>query len=152
MSELIERVLSRGDVFSSRLRIIDTNGVVHRVLVVGDRFLDDDGNLLGTTGFYIDVTETFEADVQQSVTEAVAEVDRRRGVIHEAMGIIRMTYGVTSEQAFDVLKWRSQETNVKLRTIADQFVRTLVERPLALGIRTDVDHVLLTAHERTQGR
>ena len=33
------------------------------------------------------------------------------------------TYGVSAERAFEVLAWRSKETNVKLRHIAEQFVR-----------------------------
>ncbi|HYO03336.1 MAG TPA: ANTAR domain-containing protein [Mycobacterium sp.] len=103
--------------------------------------------VVGTTGFYIDVTEAFEADVQQSVTEVVAAVEERRAAIHAAIGIIRMVYGVSAERAFEVLTWRSQQTNVKLRIIAKQFVERLSRQPLATDVRAYVDHPLITAHE-----
>jgi hypothetical protein len=77
----------------------------------------------------------------------VVVVEERRALIHEAIGIIRLTYGVSAERAFEVLTWRSQQTNVKLRTIAKQFVEQLVDQPLAPHVRRHIDHVLLTAHE-----
>ena len=104
--------------------------------------------MLGANGFYVDITETFEADMQRSVSEAVAEVEVRRAVIHEAIGIIRIFYGVSSERAFEVLRWRSQESNVKLRTLAELFVRELASEPLDGEARARVDHLLLTLHER----
>lgn len=148
VSEIIEQVLRHGAAFSSRHRIIDTAGNVHVVVVVGYQLVDAAGQVIGTSGFYIDVTDAFQEDMQKSVTEAVAEVEERRAVIHEAIGIIRMAYGVSAERAFEVLTWRSQQTNVKLRRIAEQFVRELAEKPLDAGVRAHIDHVLLTAHER----
>ncbi len=148
VSEIIEQVLRHGAAFSSRHRIIDTAGNVHVVVVVGYQLVDASDQVIGTSGFYIDVTDAFQEDMQKSVTEAVAEVEERRAVIHEAIGIIRMAYGVSAERAFEVLTWRSQQTNVKLRRIAEQFVRELAEEPLDAGVRAHIDHVLLTAHER----
>jgi PAS domain S-box-containing protein len=147
VSEIIGQVLRHGAAFSSRHRIIDTAGDEHVVVVVGDRMLGEGDEVIGTTGFYIDITETFEADMQKSVTKAVAVVEERRALIHEAIGIIRLTYGVSAERAFEVLTWRSQQTNVKLRTIAKQFVEQLVDQPLAPHVRRHIDRVLLTAHE-----
>lgn len=148
VSEVIDRVLQHGAVFSSRHRIIDTAGDEHVVVVVGDQLLNGDGEVLGTTGFYIDITESLDADVQRSVTEVVAEVEQGRAIINQAIGIIRMAYGVSAEQAFEVLTWRSQVTNIKLRKIAECFVQELSEKPTDRRTRSDVDHVLLTAHER----
>jgi PAS domain S-box-containing protein len=148
VSEVIDQVLRHGAAFSSRHRIIDTAGREHVVVVVGDKMLDVTGRVVGTTGFYVDITEDFEADLQKSVTEAVAAVQQRRAMIQQAIGIIRMAYGVSAERAFEVLKWRSQQTNVKLRTIAEQIVEQLVAQPPAAELRSHVDHVLLRAHHR----
>jgi PAS domain S-box-containing protein len=148
VAEVIDQVLQHGAVFSSRHRIIDTAGDEHDVVVVGDQLSDEGGAALGTTGFYIDITETVDAEVQRSVTEVVAEVEERRAIINQAIGIIRMAYGVSAEQAFEVLTWRSQVTNVKLRKIADRFVKELSEKHTDRRTRSDVDHVLLTVHER----
>lgn len=148
VAEVIDQVLEHGAAFSSRHRIIDTAGSEHVVVVVGDQLCGADGEVLGTTGFYIDITDDLDADVQRSVTEAVAEVEERRAIINQAIGIIRMAYGVSGDQAFKVLTWRSQVTNVKLRTIAEGFVQELCEQPMDRRTRSAVDHVLLTVHER----
>ena len=147
VAEVVEQVLRHGAPFSSRHRIIDAGGREHVVMVVGDTVLGADGEVVGTAGFYVDVTEAFDSDVQRSVTKVVAAVDERRAAIHQAIGIIRMAYGVSAERAFEVLTWRSQQTNVKLRVIARQFVDRLTGQPLASQVRACVDHALLTAHE-----
>jgi hypothetical protein len=148
LSEVIDRVLRHGAAFSSRHRIIDTAGVVHVVVVVGDQLVDAAGAVIGTTGFYIDLTDAFETDMQRSVSDAVAEIEERRAVIHEAVGIIRMAYGLSSQRAFELLRWRSQESNVKLRTIAERLVGELADNPLESAARAHIDDVLLTVHDR----
>ena len=60
--------------------------------------------------------------------------------------MIRMAYGVSEDRALDVLKWRSQETNVKLRTIADRLVGQVASAPLVADARARLDHILLNAH------
>jgi hypothetical protein len=51
--------VARGEPFSSRHRIIDTAGRVHWVIVVADRMFDDVGQLIGTSGFYVDYTQRY---------------------------------------------------------------------------------------------
>src|SRR6185295_3913042 len=53
VAELIEQVRQHGAAFSSRHRIIDTNGDVHVMVVVGDQFYEGD-RVAGTAGFYVD--------------------------------------------------------------------------------------------------
>ncbi|WP_369974854.1 PAS domain-containing protein [Nocardia sp. MDA0666] len=45
-------------VFSSRHRFLDTAGRVHDAMVVSERVVDESGTPVGTTGFYIDLTDT----------------------------------------------------------------------------------------------
>ncbi len=122
VAEVIEQVRSDGVAFSSRHRIIDTQGGVHLVVVVGDKVHDADGFAIGTAGFYVDVTAEFNADVQNSITEAVVAINERRAVINQAVGILMLCHGTSSEVAFAVLAAESQRTNVKLRTVAERFV------------------------------
>ncbi len=35
-------------------------------------------------------------------------------------------YGISAERAFDILVWRSQETNLKLRDLAARFLDAVV--------------------------
>jgi hypothetical protein len=44
--------------------------------------------------------------------------------IGQAQGTLMARYGMTSEQAFEALKRRSQGTNLKLRIVADEVLRS----------------------------
>jgi hypothetical protein len=60
-------------------------------------------------------------------------------------------YRIDAAAAFDLLKWRSQETNTKLRALAEQLladVRTLKADDESLPSRAAFDRPLLTAHQR----
>ena len=148
VAEIIDQVLRHGAPFSSRHRILDTEGNVRVVVVLGERLTESDGRVIGTTGFYIDITDASDADLQRKVSDRVAIIEANRAVINQAIGIVMWTYGVSAERAFDVLAWRSKDTNVKLRSIAEQFVRELSAAPPSAHARAAVDHALLTAHER----
>jgi hypothetical protein len=151
VAQLIEQVRRLGVPFSSRHRIIDTAGRTHVVVVVGDRWKDDDtGETIGTTGFYIDVTDDFDADVRRSLDEVVATIAARRATINQAMGMLMLAHGISAEDAFDILVRRSQQTNVKVRDLAAQFVKEAAES--GLPDTAHVDQILATAHERLNGQ
>lgn len=137
VAAVLDQVL-RGEPFSSRHRIVDTAGHTHWVVVVGDQMRTDDGAVAGTTGFYIDITQA----VQSDVTAVVADVATARAQIEQAKGVLMGAYGISAERAFDILVWRSQETNIKLRELAGRFVATVAgmtppDRP------RHIDHALL---------
>jgi PAS domain S-box-containing protein len=148
VAEIIDQVLRHGAPFSSRHRILDTKGDIRVVVVVGERLTAANGGTIGTTGFYIDITDSSDADVQRTVSDRVATIEASRAIINQAIGVVMWTYGVSAERAFDVLAWRSKETNVKLRRIAEQLLRDLSAIPPSNQARADVDRALLTAHER----
>jgi hypothetical protein len=141
---------------NTRHRIIDVQGRTHEIIVVGERLWDDAGHVVGSHGFYIDVTPVGHllADVEmaqrRTVTEAVAEIAERRGVIEQAKGILMFIYRIDAERAFDLLAWRSQVTNTKVRGLAGQYIAELVslEYEEVLPTRSVCDQLLLTAHER----
>lgn len=137
--------------FSTRHRIIDTRGDVHDVVVIGDRLNDDKGRLIGTHGFYVDVTPT-AAMTKAIVTAALTEITENRAAIEQAKGMLMLIYRIDADAAFELLRWRSQESNVKLRALAEQLLsdfaaliydETLPSRPI-------FDHLLLTAHQRVE--
>lgn len=138
VSDGIKAVL-RGEPFSSRHRIIDTAGRTHWVVVVGGRMLDEAGTLIGTSGFYIDVTETLQSDI----TSAVTQVAAARAEIEQAKGVLMVTYGVSAERAFDILVWRSMQINVKVREFAGRFLAAMAGS-MPPEACSQVDHVLLT--------
>lgn len=138
VAAVLDRV-RKGKPFSSRHRIVDTSGRTHCVVVVGDRILDDDGNLAGTSGFYVDVTESLHSDIT-NVLSAVAEARAR---IEQAKGVLMTAYGISAERAFDILVWRSQETNLKLRDVASRFLDAVASKA-SPETQSQVDQALLT--------
>ncbi|MFF0546657.1 PAS and ANTAR domain-containing protein [Nocardia thailandica] len=151
VSELITRTLELGEPFSSRHRFIDTRGKVHTVMVVADRILDDDGEPVGTSGYYLDLTETVGAATKAAVDAAVSGAVASRAVIEQAKGVLMRMYGISAEQAFKVLVWRSQETNVKLRDIAGCVIAGLSSVPAPSPQAVSAfDHLLLTCHEHLE--
>ena len=63
-----------------------------------------------------------------------------------------LVYGLDAVAAFDLLKWRSQESNVKLRRLARQIVEDFCALgDNAIGSRSAFDHMLLTAEVRAAG-
>ena len=145
----LEEIRRTHRTFSTRHRIIDTREVVHSVVVIGDQLLDDDGNVIGTHGFYVDVTPP-DPVPEELVTAAVAEIAEHRATIEQAKGMLMLIYRIDAGAAFELLRWRSQETNVKLRTLAEQVLADFRELTYeeTLPSRSTFDHLLLTAHQR----
>ena len=132
--------------FSSRHRIYTTAGALRSVVVVGDAVTDDDGRIVATRGFYIDVTESLHAELEQAVSDKLQLIVAHREIIDQAKGMLMMTYQIDADAAFGILRWRSQELNVKLVWIAQ---RMIAELPALLnevdpGVRVPIDHYLTT--------
>ena len=134
---------------SNRHRIIDVQGQVHDLIVIGDYLHDDDGAVIGIRGYYVDVTPS-EEEQQDLVTEAVAEIAESRGAIEQTKGMLRLIYRVDASTAFELLKWRSQKTNVKLRLLAEQLSADFLTLNYdeTLPNRSAYDNLLMTAHLR----
>jgi PAS domain S-box-containing protein len=138
VAAVLHRVL-QGEPFSSRHRIIDTAGQTHCLVVAGDSMVDDAGKVIGTSGFYVDVTEAIQSDISRVLSESTAA----RANIEQAKGVLMAAYGISAERAFDILVWRSQETNIKLRELADRFL-TAIRGSTPPERLTYIDHALLT--------
>jgi PAS domain S-box-containing protein len=149
----LEDIVRTHKPFSTRHRIITVQGETRELVVIGERLHDNTGRVIGTQGFYIDVTPSGGARAA-IINEAIAEIAENRAAIEQAKGILMLVYRIQSDAAFDLLKWRSQETNVKLRVLAEQLitdVRTL-EYEETVPPRSTFDRLLLTAHQRVRAR
>jgi hypothetical protein len=156
VAEPLEYVRRTHGAISSRHRIIDTHGRTHEVIVVSEQLHDDTGTAIGLSGFYVDVTPSRrsrardERDREQAVSKALADIAENREVIDQAKGMLMLVYQVEADKAFDLLKWRSQATNVKLRALAQQLVKDFMalRREQGEPPRSAFDRTLLTAHTR----
>ncbi|WP_051021333.1 ANTAR domain-containing protein [Nocardia araoensis] len=73
-----------------------------------------------------------------------------RAVIEQAKGAVMLVYGLDADEAFAILRVRSQETNTKLRVLAANVAAELPSVGVTSDLRSRVDRLLSTAHE--QGR
>lgn len=157
----LDEIRRTSGAFSTRHRIIDTTGAIHHVVVVGKQLVDAHGEVVGTDGFYVDVTPTgteqAESDGERdtarresSVHQAVAGIAQARSGIEQAKGMLMLVYRISADSAFELLRWRSQETNVKLREFAERLVADFLALRYDehLPERSAYDQLLLTAHMR----
>jgi hypothetical protein len=131
--------------FSSRHRIRTVTGEIRKVVVVGDAVTDDDGRVVATRGFYIDITDATNTDLQQLLGDELEAIVAHREVIEQAKGMLMVIYDFDADAAFSVLRWRSQELNTKLHDVAAKLVADV---PSLLRVdvasRRPVDHYLMT--------
>jgi hypothetical protein len=152
VQDQLDQALMSKSSFSSRHRFIDTGGRVHDAVVLADRMYDDTGAVVGTAGYYVDLTETFVETRQVALNEALPDLFEARAVIEQAKGVLMAVYRVSPEQAFGVLRWRSQETNTKLRSLAKQLIAEVSDLPApSADVQIAFDHLLLTVHQRIEG-
>jgi hypothetical protein len=145
----LEEIRRTHQPLSTRHRIIDLQGRTREVIVVGEELRGDAGDVVGTHGFYVDVTPSAE-DRKSSIDNAIAEFAENRSVIEQVKGVLMIVYSIHADAAFELLKWRSQETNIKLRALAAQLMADFQalnygENPPS---RSTFDQLLLTTHTR----
>ncbi|MBL1077095.1 PAS domain-containing protein [Nocardia sp. 2] len=68
VAEAIARSIGQGEPFSSRHRFLDVSGNEHNVMVVADRIFDAAGRPVGTSGFYVDLSEEL-ADAERDMLD-----------------------------------------------------------------------------------
>jgi hypothetical protein len=148
VAKTIDEMLLARRAFSTRHRILDTRGVVHQVVVVGDLLTDRQDVAIGTHGYYVDITPSSDRVREDLISERVAEITEHRAVIEQAKGMLMLIYGLDDDAAFDLLRWRSQSSNVKLRRLAEKIVEDFrTVRDDGITSRSAFDHALLTVDE-----
>ncbi|MEV0251648.1 PAS and ANTAR domain-containing protein [Nocardia sp. NPDC050712] len=151
VAEEITRSLSKGKPFVGRYRFLDTASRARQVMLVSDSICDPDGLVVGTSGYYMDLGETIATAERDTLDAVVPDLLEARAAIEQAKGALMLMYSINAEQAFKVLIWRSQETNTKLRDLAEALVAAVPRiPPLQASSITAFDHLLLNIHERAR--
>jgi len=94
-----------------------------------------------------------DADAQEREARQaeMAKFIEHRAVIEQAKGMLMSVYGIGADSAFELLKWRSQQGNVKLRLVAEQITRDFVALAKGRGAtpgQSEYDDFLLTVDLR----
>ena len=97
-----------------------------------------------------DMADAASAKFEQRVSQRVEQIVENRAIIDQAKGMLMFVYGISADDAFEILRWQSQEHNVKLRLIAEQILKDLVQVSQSKGAARQVsfDGLMLTAHHR----
>ena len=123
----LQHVLTDGQPFCCRHRIVDATGRTRTVLSLGEGVCDDSGTVVQVHGYFIDVTESGRLQVQEEAQEAVRRSAESRAVIEQAKGALVAVFGIDADSAFALLRVRSQNGNIKLRDVASGLVQHLAE-------------------------
>jgi hypothetical protein len=78
------------------------------------------------------------------------EYVRDRALIEQTKGMLMFVYGIDADEAFALLRKQSQDHNIKLRLIAEQILKDLVELARVRGParRLAFEGLMKTAHQR----
>ncbi|OBF41817.1 antitermination regulator [Mycobacterium sp. ACS1612] len=150
VADTIDMIRRRRQAFRSRHRIRDAHGNVHFVAVLGDELRNESGEVVGTYGFYVDLTAEERVHQSQMTTELL-RIAERRSAIEQAKGMLMMVYNIDEGAAFNLLRWRSQEANIKLVRLAEQLVADFRQANHSGDLsRARYDQLFMTAHERAR--
>ena len=93
----------------------------------------------------MDVSRLPDPEDEDRLTEKLAEIAGKRAAIEQTKGMLMLIYGIDDDEAFNLLKWLSQDANVKLRRLAEQIAEDFRHAGPALTAQSEFDHLLLTA-------
>lgn len=121
----------------------------------GERFSSVD---IAAAHVYVSAAESlllalYHAERAQRDVEGLRRAIESRSTIEQAKGIVMAAFGASPEKAFELLKWRSQQNNVKLRDLCEQFVADVCEQqPVGAEAGDRVGEILVTCHTRVTNR
>lgn len=143
---VIARTLDTGEncMCAQRYRTVD--GAERNVVIVGSATVDSDGSVGTVEGYLVDVTEGTERTIKARMDSTLTSIVGSRAVIEQAKGMLMMGLGISAEAAFDLLAWRSQMHNVKVRDLAQRIVTGLTSTDLPPDVRDAIGSVLMDAH------
>ncbi len=144
VAEVLVRAETDGKPFSVSHRLRAADGVERRVLMVCDAGVrEGEHAVTAINGYYIDLTEDFRHESEKVAHKAVVESAEHRAIIERAVGGLMVAYGLDPDQAFGMLRWWSQNKNVKVRDLAARLVEA-ASRGAASGaeIRNTFDALL----------
>lgn len=116
---------------------------------------DDGSHPIGTRDFSTDGglhTSAHDRPAQAPTLltqEEIARAVKDRVILEQARGLLMHVYDIDADNALELLKWGSQTTQVKPRTLAEQLTEGLagLEHSEPAALRSACDDVLFAAHE-----
>ena len=123
--DTLRGVLTTGEPFCCRHRVLDARGRVREVLSVGEGFCDDDGNVIAVQGYFVDLTQAFTEHAGTARPQTSTSLERVIA-LEQAKGILIGAFRLTAGAALELLRWRSEETGSEVELIAQGLVAEFV--------------------------
>lgn len=136
----LDGTLTAGEPAVCAYRLIDLTGEMKEVLLALSP-VDEAGTV---RGFLINDTERVRQAVAHGVNAELQLALESHAAIDQAKGALMAVYGVDSEGAFQLLRWASQQRNVRLRALAERLITALQSAGgLGTQVRALVDETFL---------
>lgn len=134
-----------GSPFGCQYPLLDLTGTSRTVTLTGAGETDTAGARV-VSGFLVDTTAAQQRAMASRVNTELALALESHAVIDQAKGILMLGYGLDGDAAFELLRWGSQQRNIKLVTLARRLV-TVVESGggLSSGMRRRLDDVFFAS-------
>ncbi|MFC8043352.1 ANTAR domain-containing protein [Nocardia sp. NPDC057353] len=144
-AQLAEALADRQQ-FCLRVRLPDGAGTERTLILLVDQAAADDE----VEGIYIDLTDALGAQHKALLDEKLPPMVAAGALIEQAVGMLRLVYGVTADKARELLLWRAGETGVPVTEFAARLCAAVVDDAEAAPapVRARVDDLLLTFHQR----
>lgn len=120
--EALRHVFETGEPFTLHSRMVDQRGRTRTVLLAGHGEGTDGGAVVSVGGYLVDLTDSRRDASEVDVQEALAGALEHRAVIEQAKGVLIAAHGVDADEAFELLRAYSQDSNVKVRDLAERLV------------------------------
>ncbi len=122
--DVLTRAEADGKPASVSYTLVAADGIERRVLLVCEsaEVGPEQDSVRAINGHYIDLTADFRQESEKVAQQAVADSAQHRATIERAVGGLMVGYGLDADRAFDMLRWWSQNKNVKVRDLAGRFV------------------------------
>ncbi|MCB7135838.1 PAS and ANTAR domain-containing protein [Cellulosimicrobium marinum] len=120
---ILDSGLRTGAPFTSVHRITDARGRERTLTIIGQGVPDEaTGELAAVEGYFVDITAAVVERSDERASEQIAAAAASRGVIEQAKGVLAAVYGMSTDDAFRLLRAVSNNRNLRLRDLADRVV------------------------------
>jgi hypothetical protein len=123
----VEAAFVTGEPFSFHTRMVDGRGVERTVLLAGHGEDAGGREVEAVKGYLVDLTESRRLASQADVQRALNGALEHRAVIEQAKGVLMLAHSVDADEAFELLRAYSQDSNVKVRELADRLVELVAK-------------------------
>ncbi len=120
--DAVQSAFVTGEPFSFYTRVVDSRGSERTVLLAGHGEGVGSGPVEHVSGYLVDLTDAQREASQDDVRDALGGALDHRAVIEQAKGVLMLAQSVSADEAFDLLRAYSQDSNVKVRDLAERLV------------------------------